>query len=38
MDIISDKRYMCYLVCKNAILAPGGWFHWFKSNGYLGGN
>ena len=37
MDIILDKRDMCYLVLKIFILEPGGWVYWLKSNGYLGG-
>ena len=37
MDIISEKMDMCYLVWKNAILAPGDQGRWFNSNMYLGG-
>ena len=37
MDTRSQKGYVCYLVCKNAILAPGCEGGWLMINGYLGG-
>ena len=37
MEIRSQKGNMCYLMWKNAILAPGRPGCWIKSNGDLGG-